>query len=201
MGRVGYAESITLANMATMATDPDAIEFSAYQGEKQLAELVKLIDKDLSEPYSVFTYRYFLYNWPELCVLARVRHKLVGVIICRLEPLGASPEESDRRDDAPLQRAAGTVGGTGDEPKRWRGYIAMLAVEHKFRHRGIGSQLARRAIDRMRAAGCAEVALETEIDNRGAIRLYENLGFVRDERLVRYYLNGGDAFRLKLWLE
>jgi peptide alpha-N-acetyltransferase len=188
-----------MVNMAATAPDAaDAIEFSAYQGEKQLAELVKLIDKDLSEPYSVFTYRYFLYNWPELCVLARVRHKLVGVIICRLEPLGASPEESDRRDDAPLKHTAGSA---DDEPQRWRGYIAMLAVEHKFRHRGIGSQLARRAIDRMRAAGCAEVTLETEIDNRGAIRLYENLGFVRDERLVRYYLNGGDAFRLKLWLE
>lgn len=186
--------------MATPAADDsDAIEFSTYQGEKQLAELVKLIDKDLSEPYSVFTYRYFLYNWPELCVLARVRHKLVGVIICRLEPLGASPEESDRRDDAPLQQQPKT--DADEEPQRWRGYIAMLAVEQKSRHRGIGSQLARRAIDRMRAAGCAEVTLETEIDNRGAIRLYENLGFVRDERLVRYYLNGGDAFRLKLWLE
>ena len=34
----------------------------------------------------------------------------------------------------------------------------------------------------------------------GALRLYETLGFVRDERLINYYLNGVDAFRLKLWL-
>jgi ribosomal protein S18 acetylase RimI-like enzyme len=32
-----------------------------------------------------------------------------------------------------------------------------------------------------------------------ALRLYEQLGFVRDKRLYRYYLNGVDAFRLKLW--
>ncbi|KAF1792768.1 Acyl-CoA N-acyltransferase [Phytophthora cactorum] len=156
---------------SSSAADADAVVFSTYQGEKQLAELVKLIDKDLSEPYSIFTYRYFLYNWPQLSILARVQHKLVGVIICR------------------------------DPKRRWRGYIAMLAVEKQFRHRGIGSQLAQKAIERMRDDGCEEVMLETEIANKGAIRLYENLGFVRDERLVKYYLNGGDAYRLKLWLQ
>ena len=29
-------------------------------------------------------------------------------------------------------------------------------------------------------------------------QLYEKLGFLRDKRLQRYYLNGVDAFRLKL---
>ncbi len=45
-----------------------------------------------------------------------------------------------------------------------------------------------------------QVVLETEITNKPALRLYENLGFVRDKRLFRYYLNGVDALRLKLWL-
>lgn len=52
----------------------------------------------------------------------------------------------------------------------------------------------------MMERGCDEVVLETEESNRGARRLYENLGFVRDKKLPKYYLNGGDAFRLKLWL-
>ena len=47
---------------------------------------------------------------------------------------------------------------------------------------------------------CLQVVLETEVSNTGALRLYENLGFVRDKRLFRYYLNGVDALRLKLWL-
>lgn len=38
------------------------------------------------------------------------------------------------------------------------------------------------------------------MSNKGALRLYGNLGFAKDKRLAKYYLNGGDAFRLKLWL-
>ncbi|GLD97127.1 hypothetical protein PINS_up005810 [Pythium insidiosum] len=184
-----------MAHAIVVADDLVTVEYSQYQGEKQLAELVKLIDKDLSEPYSVFTYRYFLYNWPELCLLARSNQKLVGVIVCRLEEIGSAEPQAkapinDALDASPVLQAP-----------RWRGYIAMLAVEKTHRKQGIGSQLVRRAIDLMIAKGCEEVMLETEIVNKGAIRLYENLGFVRDERLVRYYLNGGDAFRLKLWLK
>lgn len=81
-----------------------------------------------------------------------------------------------------------------------RGYIAMLAVDVKFRKRKIGSNLVRRAIQAMVKDDADEVVLETEITNRPALRLYENLGFVRDKRLFRYYLNGVDALRLKLWL-
>ena len=81
-----------------------------------------------------------------------------------------------------------------------RGYIAMLAVDVKYRQRKIGSNLVRQAIRAMVLDDADEVVLETEITNRPALRLYENLGFVRDKRLFRYYLNGVDALRLKLWL-
>jgi peptide alpha-N-acetyltransferase len=49
--------------------------------------------------------------------------------------------------------------------------------------------------------GCEEITLETEASNSGALKLYEKLGFVRDEKLTRYYLNGGDAYRLKFWID
>lgn len=81
-----------------------------------------------------------------------------------------------------------------------RGYIAMLAVDKDYRKRSIGSTLVRRAISEMIAGGADEVVLETEVTNKPALRLYEQLGFVRDKRLFRYYLNGVDALRLKLWL-
>lgn len=81
-----------------------------------------------------------------------------------------------------------------------RGYIAMLAVDENFRKRGIGSTLVRRAIQEMIAGDADEIVLETEITNKPALQLYEALGFVRDKRLFRYYLNGVDALRLKLWL-
>lgn len=82
-----------------------------------------------------------------------------------------------------------------------RGYIAMLAVDENFRNRRIGSNLVLHAIEAMVLGDADEVVLETEITNKSALNLYENLGFVRDKRLFRYYLNGVDALRLKLWLE
>ena len=39
-----------------------------------------------------------------------------------------------------------------------------------------------------------------EVSNVTAQKLYQNhFGFIREELLVRYYLNCGDAYRLRLW--
>jgi peptide alpha-N-acetyltransferase len=43
-----------------------------------------------------------------------------------------------------------------------------------------------------------QIILETEFDNCAALSLYESLGFIREKRLYRFYLNGKDAFRLVL---
>jgi hypothetical protein len=40
--------------------------------------------------------------------------------------------------------------------------------------------------------------LETEIDNVASLRLYENLGFLREKRIFDFYLNGKDCYRLML---
>ena len=36
------------------------------------------------------------------------------------------------------------------------------------------------------------------MSNAGALRLYARLGFIREKRLYRFYLNASDAFRLCL---
>lgn len=48
------------------------------------------------------------------------------------------------------------------------------------------------------AGNFPQVTLEAEVTNLGALALYGNLGFIRAKRLHRYYLNGVDAYRLKL---
>ena len=48
------------------------IVFVQYKSEDQLPDLVALITVDLSEPYSVYTYRYFLHNWPHLSHLVSI---------------------------------------------------------------------------------------------------------------------------------
>ena len=40
-----------------------------YESELQMSDIMRLITKDLSEPYSIYTYRYFIHNWPQLCFL------------------------------------------------------------------------------------------------------------------------------------
>merc|ERR1712179_104189 len=153
--------------------DSKPIDYIQYSDETQMPLIMRLIQKDLSEPYSIYTYRYFIHNWPHLCFMAKVGEECVGAIVCKL-----------------------------DYHKKVvkRGYIAMLAVDSKYRKLKIGSTLVRKAIETMIAEEADEVVLETEITNQPALRLYENLGFVRDKRLFRYYLNGVDALRLKLWL-
>ncbi|KAJ9084540.1 N-alpha-acetyltransferase 30 [Entomophthora muscae] len=137
--------------------------------------LMNLIGNDLSEPYSIFTYRYFLTYWPELSFLAKdCTGKIIGAVVSKLDQHRGGP--------------------------RLRGYIAMLAVDKSYRHRGIGSSLAKRSILAMKQGGADEVVLETERTNVDALALYARLGFVRAKRLHRYYLTGVDAFRLKLWL-
>jgi len=143
-----------------------------------MESIVAMIDKDLSEPYSIYTYRYFILGWPKLCIIAydeEQQEKMVGVIVCKAGESGRS--------------------------RKLRGYIAMLAVDNDLRRRGIGSKLVKLALEEMQRLNCFEAVLETELTNKAAMQLYENLGFYRDKRLSKYYLNGGDAFRLKLWFK
>lgn len=144
-----------------------------YHDEGHLKLIQPLIDKDLSEPYSIFTYRYFIKQWPDLCYLAMEGEECVGAVVCKLE-----------------------TNKKGED----RGYVAMLAVREDRRKHGIGSWLVATAIDAMIAKHCQEVSLEAEVTNKGALKLYEKLGFIREKRLEKYYLNGNDAFRLKLRL-
>lgn len=47
----------------------DDILYVQYESELQMTMIMKIIQKDLSEPYSIYTYRYFIHNWPNLCFL------------------------------------------------------------------------------------------------------------------------------------
>lgn len=151
----------------------DTITYRAYSGEHELPHIISLVQGELSEPYVVYTYRYFLHQWPHLSFLAYAQGEPhpVGVIVCKQSP---------------------------HRERYLRGYIAMLSVDKGYRKRGIASTLVRHSISVMQASGAQEIALETEFDNAPALALYTSLGFVPEKRLHRFYLNGKDAFRLVL---
>ena len=112
----------------------DSLHFISYGSEKEspyLPAIRQLISKDLSEPYSIYVYRYFLYQWPDLAFMALDESdKLIGVIVCKLEPHRGGP---------------------------LRGYIAMLATREEYRGMGIASKLVRMAVERMRERDADEV--------------------------------------------
>lgn len=156
------------------------IGYYAYEDESMLPDIMGLVSKDLSEPYSIFTYRYFLSNWPTLCTCVyQIKESgEAGDMIATI----VSKAEVDRD-------------GVN------RGYIAMVAVNKDYRKRGIAYTLVNMNIENMLLLGATEATLEAEIANKGALGLYEKLGFSREEMLGRYYLNGGDAYKLRLKLD
>merc|ERR1712010_411998 len=125
----------------TMELRVEDVEYSQWKDETQMPLVMGLIEKDLSEPYSIFTYRYFIHNWPSLCILAMLGERCVGVVVNKLE-----------------RHRSGTM----------RGYIAMLAVEKGMRKRKIGSTLVQKAIEEMIKQGADEVVLEAEDTNSAA---------------------------------
>lgn len=54
---------------ATEANQSQDVVYVHYESERQMPGIMRLITKDLSEPYSIYTYRYFIHNWPQLCFL------------------------------------------------------------------------------------------------------------------------------------
>lgn len=128
---------------SSTATDPPAsspsalhyIRYNPAQEDTHVAAMRQLISKDLSEPYSIYVYRYFLYQWADLCFLAMDtdaagNEQMVGVVVSKLEPHRHGP---------------------------LRGYIAMLAVSQEYRGQGIATKLVRMAIDAMEKGGADEV--------------------------------------------
>lgn len=155
--------------------DPE-LYFHSYKSEEEMSSIMSLISSTLSEPYSIYTYRYFIHNWPDLCFLCSTRkdNELIGSIVSKLD----------------LHKKV-----------LRRGYIAMLAINKEYRRKKLASKLVLMSIREMIIRGCDEIVLEAEVNNDAALNLYENLGFLREKRLYRYYLNGVDAYRLKLWLK
>ncbi|KAM3152251.1 N-alpha-acetyltransferase 30 [Botrytis cinerea] len=162
---------------------PAELRYIQYEHslEKQyLPSIRALISKDLSEPYSIYVYRYFLYQWGDLCFMAldpslpltpTTTPPLHGILIAKLET------------------------HSSHSPPTLRGYIAMLAVSSSFRGRGIATKLVKLAIDAMAARGADEIVLETEEGNVAAMRLYERLGFVRR----RFGGKDGNEIEVAMW--
>lgn len=46
-----------------MTSETTDITYRAYVGESDLPHIMALVQSELSEPYVIYTYRYFLHQW------------------------------------------------------------------------------------------------------------------------------------------
>lgn len=77
------------------------------------------------------------------------------------------------------------------------GHVVTIDVLATARRSGVGSLLLRAAEDRLRAARCRDVILETAVDNIPALLFYKRHGYCVIRTVPRYYSNGVDALVLK----
>ena len=72
--------------------------------------------------------------------------------------------------------------------------LLNLAVDRKFRGKGIGSSLLREIIKRVREDGASKLFLQVRVSNSQAIKLYLNFNFQIERILPKYYHDGEDAY-------
>ena len=156
--------------------EDDNFIYKTYPGEEMIESIMEIISKYLSEPYPIYTYRYFLNLWPDCticCYDKKNNNKFIGVIIGNCE---------------------------NKKNNKKQGYIAMLAVEIEYRKKGIGKKLVLNLLKILKDVyHINEYSIETEVDNYAALYLYESLGFIRTKMFINYYLNGNNAYKLKLF--
>jgi ribosomal-protein-alanine N-acetyltransferase len=81
--------------------------------------------------------------------------------------------------------------------RRGVGHILTIDVPPASRRLGVGSKLLANAEERLRAAACKSVVLETAVDNAAALAFYKRHQYSVVKTIPRYYSNGVDAFVLE----
>ena len=93
--------------------------------------------------------------------------------------------------DAEEKRVAGHIFG-GIAQGGEVGWILNFAVLARYRRMGLGRRLLERLVAELLATGVARVRITAEVENAGAIRLYERVGFRRIGVGENYYGDGAD---------
>ncbi|MFQ5888128.1 MAG: ribosomal protein S18-alanine N-acetyltransferase [Candidatus Hydrothermarchaeales archaeon] len=82
-----------------------------------------------------------------------------------------------------------------------KGHVLAIAVDQKYRRRGIGKALMGRVVDYLVRNGVNMIQLEVRISNISAIEFYKSLGFREGGIISRYYQDGENAILLIKELE
>lgn len=94
----------------------------------------------------------------------------------------------------PADRPVGFLLGVNQVEREAR--VLMFAVDRDHRHRGIGSDLMERFLDRCRIRGLSRVTLEVRVSNTTAIRFYSRFGYSVTDLLRGYYSDGENGYQM-----
>jgi ribosomal protein S18 acetylase RimI-like enzyme len=134
-----------------------------FNADKDLAILSKLINANkflLSERPDFPTEKFLLWRAPELNP-ARKGQARIDVIEAEGVPAGFIS----------FYRQSATAG-----------FIWLLAVDERYRGRGMGEDLMLHALRELKRQGATHVTLSTRTFNKAALKLYYKLGFVEQSR-------------------
>lgn len=77
-------------------------------------------------------------------------------------------------------------------------YYAIVAVDENARGQGIGSFILKEGLKLAREKGCRRAVLDVDIENEGALRLYERVGFEKfKEKIISLFRWKRGAFNMQ----
>lgn len=140
------------------------IAFEVYKGEEQLEDLMRLISKDLSEPYSIYTFRYFIHSWPQLChIVPCLCYEYTGLMILTVGRGSRKWQDCGGHcGEARVKQVPDATGLFGDarcrlQLPRSRDRYGDRAFLHRHVNELLGSALSNKLLNCMIAEGVVEV--------------------------------------------
>ena len=137
-----------------------------------LSRIAEIERKSFRNPWSINLFEFFSKSFPQGFLIAEVDSKVVGYLIAVLET------KLDFRKLSIVKY----------------GHILNLAVDEKYRRRGIAYSLLEEILRILRENGASKVYLEVRASNLAAIKLYSKLNFKVEKVLRAYYPDNEDAY-------
>ena len=137
-----------------------------------LDRILEIERKSFRNPWSIRLFKFFSKDSPRGFLVAEVDGKVVGYVIAALEV------KLDFRSLSIVKY----------------GHILNLAVDEKYRRRGVASTLLQHILRNLRESGASKVYLEVRVSNLAAINLYSKFNFKVKRVLRAYYPDNEDAY-------
>jgi [ribosomal protein S18]-alanine N-acetyltransferase len=160
----------------------ERVEFALREFQREDFDSLWRIDQQCFAPG-------IAYSRMELAAYIRLR----GAFTVVAEPVAGGRERPAVVESLP--KVLGFI--VAQATRRGVGHILTIDVSPVSRRSGVGSRLLRAAEDRLRAAPCHSVVLETAVDNSNALGFYKRHDYCVVKTIPRYYSNGVDAFVLE----